>query len=180
MKADAISLRDARPDDLAAITTIYADSVLTGTASYELQPPDEAEMVRRWRALADAGFPYLVAETDGRVLGYAYAGPFRTRPAYRWFVEDTVYVAREAWRRGIGRALLARVIAICEEKGFRQMVAVIGDGERQAGSIRVHAALGFRTVGTLEGSGFKFGRWLDTVLMQRPLGPGRTTLPEGD
>ncbi|HEX2257591.1 MAG TPA: GNAT family N-acetyltransferase [Afifellaceae bacterium] len=178
MKTDAISLRDAAPDDFAAITAIYADAVLTGTASYELDPPDEAEMIRRWTALAEAGFPYIVAEGEGRLLGYAYAGPFRTRPAYRWFVEDTVYIARDVRRRGVGRMLLARLIARCEGHGFRQMLAVIGDGERQAGSIGLHAALGFRTVGTLEGSGFKFGRWLDTVLMQRPLGPGRTTLPE--
>lgn len=180
MKADAIAIRDAAPGDFAAITAIYAEAVLTGTASYELEPPDEAEMARRWRALVEAGFPYLVAEAEGRLLGYAYGGPFRTRPAYRWFVEDTVYVARDAWRRGIGRALLSRVIAVCEEHGYRQMVAVIGDGERQAASIALHAALGFRTVGVMEATGFKFGRWLDTVLMQRPLGPGRSTLPEGD
>lgn len=179
MKADALLLRDAHAHDFAAIATIYADAVLTGTASYEMEPPDEAEMVRRWRALIEAGYPYVIAEAGGRLTGYAYAGPFRTRPAYRWFVEDTVYVARDAQRRGVGRALLSRVIAMCEEQGFRQMVAVIGDGERQAASIGLHAALGFRKIGTLEGTGFKFGSWLDTVLMQRPLGPGNTTLPDG-
>jgi L-amino acid N-acyltransferase YncA len=179
MKADALTIRDAREADIPAIAAIYADAVLTGTASYEIEPPDEAEMARRWRALAEAGFPYLVAEAEGRLLGYAYAGPFRTRPAYRWFVEDTVYVARDAQRRGVGRSLLARLVAMCEERGFRQMVAVIGDGERQVASVGLHAALGFSTVGVLEGTGFKFGRWLDTLLMQRPLGPGNTTLPEG-
>jgi L-amino acid N-acyltransferase YncA len=178
MKADALTIRDLREADIPAIAAIYADAVLTGTASYEIYPPDEAEMARRWAALAEAGFPYLVAEAEGRVLGYAYAGPFRTRPAYRYFVEDTVYVACDAQRRGVGRALLARVIAMCEERGFRQMVAVIGDGERQAASIGLHAALGFRKVGVLEGTGFKFGRWLATVLMQRPLGPGNRTLPD--
>jgi L-amino acid N-acyltransferase YncA len=179
MGADALDLRDAREADIPAITAIYADAVLTGTASYELEPPDQAEMARRWRALADAGYPYLVAEADGRLLGYAYAGPFRSRPAYRFFVEDTVYVVRDAWRRGVGRALLARLVAICEAQGFRQMLAVIGDGERQAASLGLHAALGFRTVGMLEGTGFKHGRWLATVLMQRPLGPGKETLPDG-
>lgn len=179
MGADALDLRDAHEADIAAITAIYADAVLTGTASYELEPPDEAEMARRWAALVEAGYPYLVAEADGRLLGYAYAGPFRSRPAYRWLVEDTVYVVRDAWRRGVGRALLARLVAICEAQGFRQILAVIGDGERQAASIGLHAALGFRTVGTLEGTGFKHGRWLDTVLMQRTLGPGKETLPDG-
>lgn len=179
MGADALDLRDAREADIPAITAIYADAVLTGTASYELEPPDEAEMARRWAALVEAGYPYLVAEADGRLLGYAYAGPFRSRPAYRWLVEDTVYVVRDAWRRGVGRALLARLVAICEAQGFRQILAVIGDGERQAASIGLHAALGFRTVGTLEGTGFKHGRWLDTVLMQRTLGPGKETLPDG-
>jgi L-amino acid N-acyltransferase YncA len=178
VKTGAIGLRDARAGDFAAITAIYADSVATGTASYELEPPDEAEMLRRWAALAAAGFPYLVAEAEGRVLGYAYAGPFRARPAYRYLVEDTVYIAGEARRRGIGRALLARIVAICEDRGFRQMLAVIGDGQRQAASIGLHEELGFRTVGIMEASGFKFGRWLDTVLMQRPLGPGNSTLPD--
>lgn len=178
MKADAVTLRDAQEGDLAAITAIYADAVLTGTATYEIEPPDQTEMVRRWAALAGAGFPYLVAEAQGRILGFAYAGPFRARPAYRYLVEDTVYIAGDARRLGTGRALLARLIALSEAGGFRQMIAVIGDGSDDSASVRLHEALGFRTVGCMQGTGFKFGRWLDTVLMQRPLGPGDTTLPE--
>jgi L-amino acid N-acyltransferase YncA len=175
------SIRPAQPRDLAAITRIYAHSVAHGTASFELDPPDEAEMARRQEALITGGYPFLVAEEadlapERQVLGYAYAGPYRARPAYRFTVEDSIYIAPEAQRRGVGRALLDRLITECEARGFRQMIAVIGDSA-QSPSIALHEAAGFRLVGTFEAVGFKFGRWLDSVLMQRPLGPGATIAP---
>jgi len=162
-------IRPAREGDIPAITRIYGRSVETGTASFELEPPDEAEMARRYRRLVEGGFPYLVAELDGRVAGYAYAGPYRPRRAYRFTVEDTVYIAEDMQRRGVGRALLAQLIAAAGARGFRQMIAVIGDSPHQAGSIALHAAAGFVEVGRLPDVGFKFERWLDTVLMQRAL-----------
>ena len=171
-----IAIRPAALADIPAITRIYAHAVLHGTASFELEPPDEAEMTRRMRALLDGGFPYIVAENGGILAGYAYAGAYRTRPAYRFTVEDSIYVDPGAQRRGIGRVLLARLIEESERRGFRQMLAVIGDSE-QTPSIEVHRALGFRMVGKFENVGFKFGRWLDSVLMQRDLGPGAKTLP---
>ena len=171
-----ISIRPAGRADLAAVTAIYAEAVRHGTASFEIEPPDLAEMTRRFEALQAGGFPYLVAETAGVVAGYAYAGPYRARPAYRWTVEDLVYVAVHAQRRGIGRALLEALIAAATECGFRQMIAVIGDSD-QPGSLALHAAAGFRMIGTLTGVGFKFERWLDSVLMQRPLGAGAAAPP---
>jgi phosphinothricin acetyltransferase len=164
----ALVIRAAAADDIAAITRIYAHAVRFGTASFEIEPPDEAEMARRQRALIDGGFPYLVAEGDGAIAGYAYAGPYRTRPAYRFSVENSVYVAPDAHRRGVGRALLDRLIVEAESRGFRQMIAVIGDPD-QAASIALHRAAGFRLVGTIAAVGFKHGRWLDSVLMQREL-----------
>jgi phosphinothricin acetyltransferase len=161
---------------MAAITEIYADAVRHGTASFEIEPPDCDEMLRRRQALCENGFPYLVAEQAGTILGYAYAGPYRSRPAYRWSVEDSIYVAVPAQRRGIGRALLQQLIAEAEASGFRQMIAVIGDSV-QTPSIELHRAAGFREVGTFNDVGFKLGRWLDTVLMQRPLGAGSTKPP---
>ena len=142
-----------------------------GTASFEYDPPDETEMARRQRALIDAGYPYLVAEIGGAVMGYAYAGPYRTRPAYRYTVENSIYIAPDAQRRGIGRALIDRLIAECEQRNYRLMIAVIGDSA-QAPSIELHRAAGFTLVGTFEAVGYKFDRWLDSVLMQRPLGKG--------
>jgi L-amino acid N-acyltransferase YncA len=169
-------IRAALPSDIPAIARIYAHAVLHGTASFEIAPPDEAEMARRQRVLLDGGHPYLVAEADGAVLGYAYAGPYRARPAYHWSVEDSVYIAPEAHRRGIGRALLEELIAESERRGFRQMIAVIGDSV-QTPSIELHRALGFRLIGTIVSVGFKHGRWLDSVLMQRALGRGDTDAP---
>jgi L-amino acid N-acyltransferase YncA len=163
----AISIRPAGPNDLAAITSIYANAVRHGTASFEIDPPDQDEMARRFADLRRDGFPYLVAEVS--LAGYAYAGPYRARPAYRFTVEDSIYVAALAQRRGIGRALLDRLIQEAAERGFRQMIAVIGDSNQPA-SIALHAAAGFRMVGTLAAVGFKFDRWLDSVLMQRALG----------
>lgn len=171
-----IPIRPATPSDIAAIARIYAHAVRHGTASFELDPPDEAEIARRYSALHDAGFPYLVAEIDGTVAGYAYAGPYRARPAYRFTIEDSLYIDPNMQRRGIGRALLERLLAEAQARGYRQMVAVIGDSA-QTPSIALHEALGFRTVGTFEAVGFKFGRWLDSVLMQKALGNGATTAP---
>jgi L-amino acid N-acyltransferase YncA len=171
-----VAIRPANPADIPAITGIYAHAVRYGTASFELEPPDEPEMMRRYHALIDGGFPYVVAEHAGAVVGYAYAGLYRTRPAYRWTVEDSVYLAPAAQRRGIGRALLERLIAESEVRGFRQMLAVIGDSQQMA-SIELHRAVGFRMIGAFESVGFKFGRWLDSVLMQRALGQGDGTAP---
>jgi phosphinothricin acetyltransferase len=171
-----IAIRAATAADIAAITAIYDHAVRHGTASFELEPPDAAEMARRRLALVEAGYPYVVAEADGMVAGYAYAGPYRPRPAYRWSVEDSVYVAPAMQRRGIGAALLDRLIAKAEQRGYRQMIAVIGDSA-QTPSIKLHRAAGFRPIGTIEHVGFKLGRWLDTVLMQRALGPGAAAPP---
>ncbi|HEY0439074.1 MAG TPA: GNAT family N-acetyltransferase [Xanthobacteraceae bacterium] len=173
--ADLI-IRPATPADIPAITRIYAHAVTYGTASFELDPPDEAEMTRRQRALLDAGFPYLAAERAGSILGYAYAGPYRPRPAYRFSVEDSVYVAPEAQRLGAGRRLLGGLIEAAASSGFRQMIAVIGDST-QAPSIELHRVHGFRAIGTIQAVGFKHGRWLDSVLMQRPLGDGADAPP---
>jgi phosphinothricin acetyltransferase len=169
-------IRPATSDDLPAITRIYAHAVRHGTASFELEPPDETEMARRMAVLLDGGFPYLVYESAGTVQGYAYAGAYRPRRAYRFSVEDSIYIDPAAQGRGIGRALLERLVSEAEARGFRQMIAVIGDSA-QAPSIALHRAAGFHHIGTLEAVGFKFGRWLDTVLMQRALGPGAAAPP---
>jgi phosphinothricin acetyltransferase len=165
------SIRSATEADVPAIAAIYGDAVLTGTASFELDPPSEAEMLRRFASLAEGGFPYLVAEKAGAVLGYGYAGPYRPRIAYRHTIEDSVYLAKEARGRGVGSALLRELVRASEKRGFRQMIAVIGDSGHEA-SIRLHQSAGFALVGTFKDVGYKFGRWLDTVLMQRALGPG--------
>jgi phosphinothricin acetyltransferase len=170
------AVRPSRPEDIPQIAAIYAHAVLHGTASFELEPPDEAEMARRRLALVEAGFPYLVAEEGGRVLGYAYAGPYRPRPAYRSTVEDSVYVVPDAQGRGVGRALLSGLIEACEAMDFRLMVAVIGDAESRS-SIGLHTAGGFTRIGAIEAVGFKHGRWLASVLMQRVLGPGAGAPP---
>jgi L-amino acid N-acyltransferase YncA len=172
----SVSIRPATVADIPTITRIYAHAVEHGTASFEIEPPDEAEMTRRYQALAAKHYPYIVAERTGIVAGYAYAGPYRDRRAYDWCVEDSVYVAPEFHRQGIGRLLLTRLIAEVEALGFRQMIGVIGDSANVA-SVAVHAAAGFRLVGTFQSIGFKHGRWLDTVLMQRPLGSGDTVPP---
>jgi phosphinothricin acetyltransferase len=164
-------VRDAHDDDMAAVQAIYAHHVLTGTASFEEEPPPLAEMQRRRADVLAKGLPYLVAQVDGTVAGYSYATPYRARSAYRFSIENSVYVAPERHRSGIGRALLTELIARCERGEWRQMIAVIGDSA-QAPSIGLHASLGFRHVGTLQSVGLKFGRWLDTVLMQRALGSG--------
>jgi L-amino acid N-acyltransferase YncA len=170
------TIRPATLADIPTITRIYADAVMHGTASFELEPPDQAEMTQRMTALLNGGFPYLAAESGGELLGYAYAGYYRTRPAYRFTVEDSIYIAGEAQRRGVGRALLNALITESEKRGFRQMLAVIGDSANTA-SIELHRAAGFRMVGTFENVGFKFGRWLDSVMMQRALGDGAARDP---
>lgn len=169
-------IRSATADDLPAITDIYAYAVRTGTATFELEAPDLAEMTARFSKLKEGGFPYLVAAQNGVVLGYAYAGPYRPRPAYRFTVENSVYFAPDAQRRGMGIVLLNELIAQCTLSGFRQMIAVIGDSAN-AGSIAVHTRAGFELIGVHRDVGFKFGRWLDTVMMQRALGDGGTLAP---
>ena len=164
-------LRDARDDDMSAIQAIYAHHVLHGTASFEEEPPPLAEMQRRRADVSARGLPYLVAEIDGQVAGYSYATPYRARSAYRFSIENSVYVDHARHRRGIGRALLGELIARCERGEWRQMIAVIGDSA-QGASIGLHESAGFRHIGTLQAVGLKFGRWLDTVLMQRALGEG--------
>ena len=172
-------LRDAQISDLPAITEIYRDSVLTGVASYEISPPLLGEMESRFVTITSQGYPYIAAAADdGTLLGYAYASAFRTRPAYRWLVEDSIYLAPEARGRGIGKALLADLLARCTVLGFRQMVAVIGGAS--PASIAVHRGAGFEMTGTLNGTGFKHGTWLDTVLMQITLGDGKKTDPDPD
>jgi L-amino acid N-acyltransferase YncA len=172
----AFSLRSASLADLPAITAIYDEAVRFGTATFELTAPDLAEMTRRFESLTGGGFPYLVAVEDGVVVGYAYAGPYRPRPAYRFTVENSVYLAPAAHRRGVGTALMRELIAQCEALGFRQLIAVIGDSAN-AGSIALHRTCGFAMIGTHPNVGFKFGRWLDTVMMQRALGDGSGTVP---
>ncbi len=163
---------------MPAITAIYGEAVRNGTASFELDPPDEAEMRRRFDAVVTKGYPYLCADApDGAVGGYAYAGPYHTRPAYRWTVENSVYIAPSARGRKLGQALTRELVERCVQLGFRGMVAIIGGADHMA-SIRMHERLGFVHIGTMPATGFKHGRWLDTVMMHRPLGEGRATDPD--
>lgn len=172
----SLVVRDATAADLPEIAAIYAHHVRTGLASFETEPPDEREMRARFDAIGDAGFPYLACEIDARLAGYAYASLYRTRPGYRFCLEDSIYVHPDLAGHGAGRALLERLIERCEAIGCRQLVAVIGDSGNAA-SIRLHSALGFERVGTFRAIGFKHGRWVDSVLMQRAVGPGDSTLP---
>lgn len=175
--SDKSTIRSGTEADVAGVQAIYAYHVLNGLASFEIEPPDVDEMRRRREAVVERGFPYLVAELDGEIVGYAYASPYRTRPGYRFTCENSIYI-RHGWQgRGIGKALLAPLIAGCEAMGLRQMIAVIGDSEHHA-SINLHKSLGFEIAGNLRSVGFKFGRWIDSVFMQRALGPGDETLPE--
>lgn len=171
-----LMIRDAVAGDLPSIAAIYGHHVRQGLASFEEEAPTVAEMARRHAELVGRGYPYLVAEIDGAVTGYAYAGPYRTRPAYRHSVENSVYLAPDRQRTGIGSRLLEELIRRCEAAGFRQMVAIIGDSANAA-SIGLHARMGFRHAGVLTAIGYKHGRWVDSVLMQRPLGPGDTRDP---
>jgi phosphinothricin acetyltransferase len=173
----ALLIRSSTEADLPAIQAIYQHAVLNGTGTFETEPPEVAEMSRRRQEVLSRGLPWLVAETQGQVLGYAYANYFRPRLAYRFCLEDSIYLHPDSQGRGVGRLLLAELIARCEAAGARQMVAVIGDSNN-AGSIGVHTAMGFEHTGVLKNSGWKFGRWLDVVLMQRQLGEGAETSPE--
>ncbi|CCE10864.1 phosphinothricin acetyltransferase (PPT N-acetyltransferase) [Bradyrhizobium sp. STM 3843] len=171
-----LEIRPAVEADLAAITAIYAQAVREGTATFELEPPALTEMTQRFRALTDGGFPYFVAMLDGAIAGYAYAGAYRPRPAYRFTVENSVYLDPASHRRGVGLRLMQRLISECEARGFRQMIAVIGDSANAA-SIGLHTRCGFQMIGTHPNVGLKFGRWLDTVMMQLALGEAATTVP---
>jgi len=173
-----LTLREASDTDMPAVQAIYAHHVIHGTASFELEPPTLEQMRQRRADVGGHGLPYLVAEREGEVVGYGYATLYRPRPAYRFTVEDSVYVREGMAGLGIGQALLSAVIQRCTEGGRRQMVAIIGNSENLA-SIRLHERLGFRKVGVFEAVGFKHGRWLDTVIMQRALGAGDASTPNG-
>lgn len=175
--SDEPTIRPGTEADVASVQAIYAHHVLNGLASFEIEPPDVDEMRRRRQAVVERGFPYLVAELGGEIVGYAYASPYRARPGYRFSCENSIYVRDGRAGRGIGKALLAPLIAGCEAIGMRQMIAVIGDSANHA-SINLHKSLGFEMAGNLRSVGFKFGRWIDSVLMQRPLGPGDGTPPK--
>ncbi|MGE0237151.1 MAG: N-acetyltransferase family protein [Parvibaculaceae bacterium] len=168
MQPSPFSLRPATEADIAGVQRIYGEHVAHGLASFEEAPPTQDDMLARFRALKERSFPYIVAERAGEILGYAYAGPYRTRSAYRFTIENSVYVARDAAGQGIGRALLSQLIRDCERGPWRQMIAIIGNSGNEA-SIALHQSLGFRMVGTLSDVGFKHGQWVDTVLMQRSL-----------
>ena len=170
-------IRDAAERDMAAVAEIYRGYVLDGLASFETDPPSAGEMDRRRSGIQHSGLPYYVAEVDGTVAGYAYAGRYRARIAYRYTVEDSIYVSPDRSGRGVGLALLSALIERCTALGYRQMLAVIGDSGNAA-SIRLHEKAGFRKVGLLPSVGFKLGRWVDAVLMQRPLGAGDSGLPD--
>ena len=176
MQTGPVLLRPCTPADLDAVRDIYAHAVAQGTGTFELEVPAADEMARRHRDVLSKGLPWLVAEQDSQLLGYAYATPFRPRPAYRFSVEDSIYLHPAAQGRGVGRLLLAELVSRCQAAGARQMLAVIGDSANQA-SIGLHRALGFEPSGTLQSVGWKFGRWLDVVLMQRPLGAGAGSPP---
>jgi phosphinothricin acetyltransferase len=176
MTEPTLLIRPSTDADMPDITDIYAASVLQGTGTFELHPPDAAEMSRRRADVLVKGLPWLVAERGGVVLGYAYANHFRPRRAYRFCLEDSIYLAAGARGQGVGRLLLAELMARCEAAGARQMLAVIGDSAN-AGSVRLHQALGFEHSGVLKSSGWKFDRWLDVVMMQKSLGTGDSTPP---
>ncbi|NTY86326.1 N-acetyltransferase family protein [Serratia fonticola] len=172
-----LSVSDASTEDMAAIQQIYAHHVLYGPASFEETPPTLEEMQQRRHSVLAAGLPWLVAKMQDRVVGYCYATPYRPRPAYRYTIENSVYVAEGLQGHGIGKTLLSSLIARCEHGPWRQMLATIGDAAGNAGSLALHRKLGFTSIGTLSGVGFKFGGWLDTHIMQRPLNGGSHTLP---
>jgi L-amino acid N-acyltransferase YncA len=176
MSAPALLIRPSTPADLPAISAIYAWNVLNGTGTFELEAPDAAEMTRRRDDVLDKGLPWLVAQRDGVVLGYAYANHFRPRRAYRFCLEDSVFLASEARGHGLGRLLLAELMARCEAAGARQMLAVIGDSANLA-SLGVHRTLGFEHVGVMKAVGWKFERWHDVVIMQKSLGTGASIAP---
>lgn len=172
-----LTITDASIEDMAAIQQIYAHHVLYGLASFEETPPTLEEMQQRRNSILAAGLPWLVAKFDGRVVGYCYASTYRPRPAYRYTIEDSVYIAEGMQGQGIGKALLSSLITRCERGPWRQMLATVGNAAGNAGSLALHHKLGFTSIGTLSGVGFKFGGWLDTHIMQRPLNDGSNSLP---
>ncbi|MFD2206145.1 GNAT family N-acetyltransferase [Kiloniella antarctica] len=172
-----IFIRLVEDKDLVSITGIYADEVLHGVSSWEEVPPDNEEMSRRRDAIVKGGYPYRVAIKNDQVIGYAYASSYRPRPGYRYTVENSIYVHKDARGLGLGRLLLEDLIVECESRGYRQMIAVIGDSENKP-SIDFHKCMGFAQVGVIKSIGFKFGRWMDSVIMQRPLNEGSSSLPE--
>lgn len=175
-----VDVRDAREEDMPAVARIYAHHVLNGTASFEIDAPSRDELLQRRHSVLALGLPYIVAEgADGTILGFSYATGYRPRRAYRFTIENSVYVDAGLQRRGVGSALLSELIARCEAGPWRQMIAVIGDSAN-AGSIALHRAAGFRHIGTLSNVGYKFGRWLDTVLMQRSLNDGHGSPPSNE
>jgi phosphinothricin acetyltransferase len=171
-----VHVRRAAAEDIAAVHAIYSHHVLNGLASFEEEPPTQDELRRRYEEVGARGLPYLVADFGGSVAGYGYCTLYRTRSAYRYALEDSVYVREDAQGRGVGRAVLSHLIQRCAQLGYRQLIAVIGDSAHAA-SIGLHASQGFLRVGTLRSVGFKFGRWVDSVIMQRPLGAGDSTPP---
>jgi len=170
-----VYVRQTQEADMPAIAAIYGEAVSAGAGSFELQAPDVAEMTRRWRNRVVKGYPHIVATSGGEVIGYAYISRHRTSPAYNFLVEDSIYVASDAHGAGVGRALLTELIRLCEGLEFRQMIALIAD--ENSSSVRLHDRLGFRRVGVIEGSAFKHGQWIDTLLMQRALGEGNASSP---
>jgi phosphinothricin acetyltransferase len=171
-----MDIRTATEADVPEIQTIYAHHVLHGTGTFEEEPPPVEEMLQRFRKVIDSDCVWLVGTDATGILGYGYYAPFRDRSAYRFTVEDSIYVREDVRGQGVGKALVSRLIALATAAGFRQMIAVIGDSEN-VGSIGVHASLGFHMIGTMKSTGIKFGRWIDVVTMQRPLGRGDATLP---
>jgi L-amino acid N-acyltransferase YncA len=171
------TIRPSRDQDLPAITAIYAHHVLHGTGTFETEPPSEVDMVGRRADVLAKGLPYLVAEEDGRVLGYAYCQWFKPRPAYRFSAEDSIYLHPEAQGKGLGKALLTELARQAEAVGIRKLIAVIGDSANK-GSVGVHRALGFQPVGVIQSCGWKFGKWLDIVLMEKQIGAGDSTPPQ--
>lgn len=171
-----LEIRDCTAADITAVTGVYAHHVLHGLATFEETPPDEAEMLSRFQSVKERGLPYLVALNGGAIVGYAYAAPYRLRSAYRYALEDSIYISADFQGRGVGKALLSELIQRCEAWGGRQMIAIIGDSANRA-SIALHERLGFEHAGLFKSVGFKFGRWVDSVLMQRPLGAGSSDLP---
>ena len=171
-----LTIRPARPGDIPAIAAIYQEAVRTGTASWELEPPTEAEMLKRFETITSGGYSYLVAEMGGSLAGYAYVNAYRPRLAYRYTVENSIYIDPARQGQGIGKRLLQALIDDCARRGFRQMVAVIGDSDN-VGSRKLHTALGFTLIGVAPALGYKFDRWLDQVLMQRALGDGERSAP---
>ncbi len=172
-----LAIHPAGPTHIASITAIYGHAVENGTASFEREAPSVTEMERRYQSLAAEKFPFFVAISGGQVAGYAYAGPYRPRPAYRYSVEDSVYVHPDMKGRGIGRQLMNRLVEAGNQLGFRQMIAIISDGDHQNASVRLHEAVGFIQTGRIIGAGFKHGQWLDTIIMQLALNGGTETLP---